>query len=106
MTTEDGISVAPFFLAYSAIRARTIAWSIRLMSVVPAVAHWVISWRLISFAPASAAASAAVWASERRTAALPTWNMSMPTASTASSTTSRPGRICPRSPVAHRGTES
>ena len=99
MTTEDGISVAPFFLAYSAIRARTSAWSIRLMSVVPAVAHWAISWRLISVAPASAAASAAVWASERRTAALPTWNISIPTASTASSTTSRPGRICPRSPL-------
>ena len=59
ITTEDGISVAPFFLAYSAIRARTIAWLSRLMSVVPTVAHWVISWRLISFAPASAAASAA-----------------------------------------------
>src|SRR5215212_1018028 len=68
------------------------------MSVVPAVAHWAISWRLISRAPASAAASAAVWALERRTAALPTWNIRTPTASRASITTSRPGRICPRSP--------
>src|SRR4051794_32882044 len=68
------------------------------MSVMPVVAHWSISRRRISFAPASAAASAAVWASERRTAAFPTWNISIPTASTAKRTTNRPGRICPRSP--------
>ena len=73
----------------------------RAMSVVPNVAHCSSSWRLISRAPASAAASAAVCACDRRIAALPIWNPTMPSARIASSSITRPGRICPLVPAAH-----
>src|SRR5688500_1253748 len=98
MAPDDGPRDATCYLDYWAIRAITSGRLISEMSVVPVVAHWAISCRLISSAPASAAASAAVCASARSTAALPTWNINTPTASSASMTTSRPGRICPRSP--------
>ena len=66
-------------------------------SVKPVSAYCASSWRWISCAPASAAASAAFWASERRIDALPTWKKRTPSASVTASSTASPGRICPSS---------
>jgi hypothetical protein len=71
--------------------------SIAAMSVVPNVDHCASSWRLISRTPASAAASAAVCASERMIVARPTWKPTTPSPMIASNSITSPGRICPAS---------